>query len=244
MISFFEDPLKVTIVLAVGVTLLYQLYKFIRKASQVEHYEDSSKTPKDELQEILIFCDKVLCSPLKEIREALQQAEKTIEQDAEGAVYDCNMSKKDMFMIPADIDKILQRTLYYVEKRVVEMLQKNKDALTCKKEESFTDINSVYLENTDVEGFEATPNPKLCTAEVADAKRKEVEKQTVCILPEQISPGQKEIIIKNRLLKITQLLSDLKIQATITNIQTQYDELTSLKEKMKDGSVRPQCGEL
>jgi hypothetical protein len=247
MASFFEDPLKIIIVFAIGLAILYQLYKFVRHATRVEPYEDAP-TLEGELKKELSQCEKILCAPLAEIRTSLEQAKKTIEEDAGTAIYDCETSKKDLLMIPAEIDKILLNTIVYVEKRVAETLQKNKDALTCKnKEEGFAEyigIEDVILEHADVEGFEPNQIQKVCTGEVAETKRKELQKQTQCVLPEQISESQKAILLEDRLTKIQNLFKDQTIQTSVANIQTQYDELTALKAKMEDGSIRPQCGEL
>lgn len=243
---FFEDPLKVIIVLAIASAILYQLYKFIRHASSVESYEDTPKSTSTEIKSYLQLCDKILCAPLSEIRTSLQQADKTLTQDAGGEIYDCESSKKDPMMLSPDIDKILQRTILYVEKRVAETLQKNKDALTCKNKnpEGFISMEDVFLENADVEGFEPTQIQKICVGAVADTKRKELEKQTQCVLPEQMSEQQKEILLQDRRTKLKNILENPDIQKSIANIQTQYDELTGLKAKMEDGSIRPQCGEL
>ena len=244
MQSFFEDPLKVIIVLAIAMAILYQVYKFIRHASSVESYEDSPKNTEAQIKEYLELCDKILCAPLKEIRESLQQANKTLQEDAEGEVYDCESSKKDPITLPPGIDKILQRTILYVEKRVSETRQKNKDALTCKNKEGFIGIEDILLEHSSIEGFEPQQIQKVCTGEVAETKRKELQKESTCVLPEQISGQQKEIVLQDRLTKLKNILQNPEIQTSIANIQTQYDELTALKAKMEDGSVRPQCGEI
>lgn len=247
MASTFEDPLTIIIVLTIGIAVLYQLYKFIRHATRVESYEDTPKTSKAELKEMLALCDKILCAPIAEIRESLKQVDKTLEQDAEGTVYDCEFSKKDLLLLPPDIDKILQRTILYVEKRVAETLQKNKDALTCKNKEGFAEyigIEDVILEHADVEGFEANQIQKVCTGEVAETKRKELQKQSQCVLPEKISDSQKTTLLQDRLTKIKNILENETIQTSIANIQTQYEELSALKAKMEDGSIRPQCGEI
>ncbi len=247
MMSFFEDPLKVIIVLAIGLAVLYQIYKFVRHATQVESYEDAPSIA-EELKNELGRCEKILCAPLTEIRTSLEQAKKTINEDAGTTIYDCETSKKDPLMIPADIDKILLNTILYVEKRVAETLQKNKDALTCKnKGEGFTEyigIEDVILEHAEVEGFEPNQIQKVCTGEVAETKRKELQKQEQCVLPEQISDTQKAILLEDRLTKIQNLFKDSSVQTSVANIQTQYDELSALKAKMEDGSIRPQCGEL
>lgn len=242
-----EESLKVIIVCIFAVTTLYILYKIYKRSIESFVPEEQNNNP---LRESIELLQRILCTPLEEIQKAMDNQPKT-----DPLLYTCirDITPQSLYELPANIDAILQYTIYYVHKQITETLQKNKDALTCKNtntSESFiTEQPHLSIRiplDKPFEGYEplvTTATSPVCSKAEAEEIRKESRKES-CILQEELTPSQRADIIKDRYRKIKQLLENKEIQQILAEIQHNYEELQQLKKQMEDGTIRPQCGML
>ena len=202
-------------------------------AKEQESVNEKKNRLEKQLQEFLTFLDGQLCPAIEEIEKSMKEDPNTnvqekIRSDAGGEIYDCNYSK-DLLKIPASIDKIVLRSITYVYKTLSSIQQNIDNSLQCK------------MPGT-TEGFEAS-SPFVCTpALMEERKKKQDEDQASrCIPPENLKQDQLITFYETRLKTLQTLFDNQTLQTQLASITSLLKKIKDTKQKMEDGTLRPQC---
>lgn len=210
----------------------YEYFENIKTKAQESIVEKKQRLEK-QLQEFLTFLNIQLCPAIQEIEKSMKEDPNTNVQEkiiteAKGEIYDCNYSK-DLLKIPASIDAIVLRTITYVYKTLSSIQQNIDNSLQCK------------MPGT-TEGFEDS-SPFVCTpALMEERKKKQAEDQASrCIPPEKLQDDQIIMFYETRLKTLQTLFDNQTLQTQLASITSLLQKIKDTKQKMEDGTLRPQC---
>jgi hypothetical protein len=209
------------ILIAIGIFLSALLLSVILIVR--EPFATEEETIRKEINTVITIFNDTLCPVNKIVLddykmevETLEAATEKLKMEAGGSVFPCP-PPEDALQLPADIDKQIQRSLYFFSKKLKSM----KDNLT-------QTLNSCDKKVTITEGFEATV--KICSSPPPPPTNQD------CIQPSEIPA-----ILKARAQVLSNLIQDKQIAETIAAIQSDTAELLTLKKRAESGDLRPSC---
>ncbi len=163
---------------------------------------------------------KILIDDLKIEKEGNESAARAqLEEEAQGPLFSCP-PPTDPLQLPADIDKRIERTLQFFEKKLREMKKKVEDALTtCPSAEGFQDSPDL------------TQTPTCCVSAQTPLGVKSI------VLTEE----DKKRILEQRLQILSNLMQQQKIVELFAKVKADADELRRVKQKAEAGELKPNC---
>lgn len=208
--------------LAVALVFFLALYLNIR-----EPFVTEEKSTSKEINTIItLFNDdlcpitKIIVDDLKFEKEGNELAAKAqLEQEAQGPLFPCP-PPTDPLQLPADIDKRIERTLQFFEKKLKEMKKKLEDALTtCPSVENFQDSPDL------------TQTPTCCVSAQTPLGLKSI------VLTEE----DKKRILEQRLQVLSNLMQKQNIVELFAKVKADAEELRLAKQKAEAGELKPNC---
>jgi hypothetical protein len=163
---------------------------------------------------------KIIVDDLKAEKEGNESAAKAqLEEDAEGPLFPCP-PPIDPLQLPADIDKQIERSLVFFEKKLKEMKKKVEEALTtCPSAEGFQDSSDL------------TQTPTCCISAQTPLGVKNIV----------LTEDDKKRILEQRLQVLSNLMKQQKIVELFAKVKVDAEELRLAKEKAEAGELKPNC---
>jgi hypothetical protein len=228
-----EDPMKRKLLY---ITLLFIAFMLITTIFVIrEPFENQEEDPAADLQQIMTFFSETLCPVYKVIVDDIKtqkegsESEKNtaadleIQKGAGGTVFPCP-PPADPIQISADMDLKIQRTVFFFEKRLVEMKTQITSAMgTCQGfEDMATRVCAPPL------GQSKSPPPPPAT---------EKDCKPVHALTEQ----DRLPILKARYDMLTRVAQDKTVLEGLAKVKALSTELLELKRKAEAGELSSSC---
>lgn len=164
-----------------------------------------------------------------------EAAVRKMTEEAGGRIYDCR-SYPDHLQVPADIGVIVSNTAAYLYKKLTDLTENVKSALSCKIPNP-TQVTESYSDYVDSEG--------VCSPELMAVRKKEEEKQAAltCQDPARVDNLKKKMMLESRIKSLEGAIKDPAWEPVIGKIRDALKYFMEIKAKIDAGTLMPQCGE-
>lgn len=164
-----------------------------------------------------------------------EAAVRKMTEEAGGRIYDCR-SYPDHLQVPADIGVIVSNTAAYLYKKLTDLTENVKSALSCK----------IPNPNQQTESYSDYAIPEgVCSPELMSIRKKEEEKQAAltCQDPARVDNLKKKMMLESRIKSLEGAIKDPAWEPVIGKIRDALKYFMEIKAKIDAGTLMPDCGE-
>jgi hypothetical protein len=216
-----------------------------------EPFQDQSDVYTQEINTYMTTAGDILCPVYRILQEDLARDKQGSEQEkknaaeldmvkaAGGTLFPCP-APAEALGVPADIDQRIQRSIDYFLKGMKSIQDSLQASLDCPPAAQAK------------EGFEASFNyyenfQDICSPADLEARKKQQAEEAAkaaakaCIAPQDISPEQKQKLLKMRVDALSRIMTRKETATRLALTKQNFEELQSLQRRIQNGELISNC---